>query len=69
MNWPLPLASFCTAMPCGKFVVIPPTTVAAQPPAVFTGGLITVGSGEPSDGAQCAMSVSLVTPSPPSSSM
>ena len=58
MNWPLPLASFCTAMPCGKFVVIPPTTVAAQPPAVFTGGLITVGSGDPSDGAQCAMSVS-----------
>src|SRR6478609_3272791 len=56
-------------MPCGKFVVIPPTIVAAQPPATFTGGLITVGSGDPSDGAQCPTSVSNDTPLPPNSSM
>ncbi len=69
MNLPLPLASFCTAMPCGKLVVMPPTIVAAQPPATFTGGLITVGSAVPSDGAQCATSVNSDTPFPPNSSM
>jgi hypothetical protein len=62
----LPFESFWTTIPCGKFVVMPPTTEAAQPPAWFTGGLTTVGSALPSDGAHCATSLISETPLPPS---